>query len=337
MKLCLDPAVGPKAVDSGKIAGTGSVAETVAKVAGESGHGIQHMWRLKAAFVRLSIMKTKASQDSCDPAPVQEFYRGTPRWLRLAVILLTFPRVAWAGPETLKELEKGAVAIVKDGDSFRMQGDTVDVRLIGLRAPEIAKGRRNFIDQPMGEDAHHALEALLRGHTVSLRVGANDHDRNGRILAYAIRDDGLWLETEILREGWARVYTFPDNRAFADDMLKAEREARAAKRGIWGNPYYAVRGTDPKTLLKDLNTYQIVEGKVVDTAEVRGRDYLNFGADYKTDFSVAIDKKAMPLFGRARLDPLLLKGKTIRVRGFIRDYNGPIIDVDHPEQIEVLP
>ncbi len=259
------------------------------------------------------------------------------RWLRLTAILLSFPQLAWAGPETLKEFEKGPVAIVKDGDSFRMQGDSVDVRLIGLRAPEIAKGRRNFIDQPMGEDAHRALEALLRGHTVSLRVSASDHDRNGRILAYAIRDDGMWLEAEILREGWARVYTFPDNRAFADEMLKAEREARMAKRGIWGNPYYAVRGSDPKALLKDLNTYQLVEGKVVNTAEVRGRDYLNFGADYKTDFSVAIDKKAMPLFGRARLDPLLLKGKTIRVRGFIRDYNGPIIDVDHPEQIEVLP
>ena len=28
-------------------------------------------------------------------------------------------------------------------------------------------------------------------------------------------------------------------------------------------------------------------------AEVRGRDYLNFGADYKTDFSIAIDKKGI--------------------------------------------
>ena len=259
------------------------------------------------------------------------------RWLRITAILVAFPRVAWAGPETLKELEKGPVAIVKDGDSFRLQGDSVDVRLIGLRAPEIAKGRRNFVDQPMGEDAHHALQALLRGHTVSLRVTVHDHDRNGRILAHAIRDDGLWLETEILREGWARVYTFPDNREFATDLLKAESEARAAKRGIWSNPYYAIRSTEPTALLKDLNTYQLVEGKVVGAATVRGRDYLNFGADYKTDFSVAIDKRAMALFGPPRLDPLALKGKIVRVRGFIREYNGPIIDVDHPEQIEVLP
>jgi endonuclease YncB( thermonuclease family) len=291
---------------------------------------------IKSALSRLSTMKTGLLPDSCGSVRHTSIV-SRPRALRFALMLLAFPRLAWAGPETLKELEKGPVAVVMDGDSFRLQGDRVDVRLIGLRAPEIAKGRRNFTDQPMGEEAHRALQALLRGHAISLRVTAHDHDRNGRILAHAIRDDGLWLEPEILREGWARVYTFPDNPEFAADLYKAEREARAAKRGIWSNSFYAVRGPDPKVLLKDLNTYQLVEGKVVDAAEVRGRDYLNFGADYKTDFSVAIDRKAMALFGRARLDPLSLKGKTIRVRGFIREYNGPIIDVDHPEQIEVLP
>jgi len=68
----------------------------------------------------------------------------------------------------LKELEKAPVAVVKDGDSFRLQGDNADVRLIGLRAPEIAKGRRNFIDQPMGEDAHRALEARATSSAVLL-------------------------------------------------------------------------------------------------------------------------------------------------------------------------
>jgi hypothetical protein len=81
----------------------------------------------------------------------------------------------------------------------------------------------------------------------------------------------------------------------------------------------------------------LIEGKVVNTADVRGRTYLNFGTDIDTDFTVAIAKNALPLFAQARLDPLALKGRTIRVRGFIREYKGPIIDVDEPEQIEVLP
>jgi endonuclease YncB( thermonuclease family) len=255
----------------------------------------------------------------------------------LAAFLLVFPQLAWGGPESLRELQKGVVADVMDGDSFRLRGPGVDIRLVGIRAPEIAKGRRNFVDQPLGDEAHRALAALLKGHAVSLRVTAHDHDRNGRLLAHALRDDGLWIEAELVREGWARVYTFPDNREFAADLLALERDARKAHRGLWNNAYYAVRSPDPKALLKNLNTYQLVEGKVVNAADVRGRTYLNFGTDIDTDFTVAIAKNALPLFAQARLDPLALKGRTIRVRGFIREYKGPIIDVDEPEQIEVLP
>ena len=31
-----------------------------------------------------------------------------------------------------------------------------------------------------------------------------------------------------------------------------------------------------------------------------------------------------------------MEGKRIRVRGWLRSYNGPVIDVTHPEQIELL-
>jgi micrococcal nuclease len=31
-----------------------------------------------------------------------------------------------------------------------------------------------------------------------------------------------------------------------------------------------------------------------------------------------------------------LNGKTIRVRGWVRNYNGPLIEITHPQQIEVL-
>jgi len=31
-----------------------------------------------------------------------------------------------------------------------------------------------------------------------------------------------------------------------------------------------------------------------------------------------------------------LKDQRVRVRGWVRQFNGPLIDVTHPEQIEVL-
>ena len=152
-----------------------------------------------------------------------------------------------------------------------------------------------------------------------------------------MRDDGMWIQQELLSEGWARVYTFPDNRQFADDLYAAEREARAAKRGIWADKIYAVRAPDPHLLERDIGTFQIVEGRVTKAAKVRGRIYLNFGDDFRTDFTATIAPDFANLFARAKLDPLSLEGKIIRVRGYLRKYRGPEIELSHPEQIESVP
>jgi hypothetical protein len=76
---------------------------------------------------------------------------------------------------------------------------------------------------------------------------------------------------------------------------------------------------------------------VVDRARVRDRIYLNFGPDWRTDFTVSIETRLLKTFEKAALDPMDLKGRKIRVRGWIESRNGPSIDVTHPEQIEVLP
>jgi len=75
---------------------------------------------------------------------------------------------------------------------------------------------------------------------------------------------------------------------------------------------------------------------VLDAATVKGRTYLNFGADWREDFTVSIDKRAMKLFKKSGFDLLALKNKRIRVRGWLKKFNGPMIEASHPEQIEVL-
>ena len=137
----------------------------------------------------------------------------------------------------------------------------------------------------------------------------------------------------------ARVYSFSDNRAVIDDMLAAERSARSAGRGIWGHPFYRVRA--PEALTDALDTFQLVEGRIADAALVRGRVYFNFGADWREDFTATIAPRDRGLFegegalfdGRA-VDELA--GRRVRVRGWIKSFNGPMIEVTHPEQIEWL-
>ena len=144
------------------------------------------------------------------------------------------------------------------------------------------------------------------------------------------------MQGEMLRRGLARVYSFPDNRALVAEMLAAETEARAANRGIWSDPYYAIRNPDPGVLLPLTNTFQLIEGRVVEAAEVNGTVYLNFGADWRSDFTVSIARKYMKNFEGAGIDPLVYQGQSIRVRGWITKRNGPMINATHPEQIEDL-
>ena len=79
-------------------------------------------------------------------------------------------------------------------------------------------------------------------------------------------------------------------------MLALERDARQAQRGIWALPYYAIRNPYVETLNDQLGTFQLIEGRFVDAADFKGKVYLNFGSDWRTDFTISISKKSCHFF-----------------------------------------
>jgi micrococcal nuclease len=254
----------------------------------------------------------------------------------LAVLML--PLTVWAAaPDALPDGGRGKVIAVIDGDTVRVEGIKADVRLVGIQAPKLPLGRKGFKTWPMADDAKRALEDIVKGHTLTLRLGATARDRNGRTLAHLVREDGMWVQEEMLKRGMARVYTFADNRQLTTELFATERAARAQRAGLWDHAFYAVRGSDPHALAKDAGTFQVVEGKIVDAAKVQGRVFLNFGDDYRTDFTATIVPEAVAMFTKSGVDPLALQGKVVRVRGYLRNFNGPNMDLTHPEQIEVTP
>ncbi|MFZ5789734.1 MAG: thermonuclease family protein [Pseudomonadota bacterium] len=266
-------------------------------------------------------------------------YRIAALFLVLAPALLLEPRAASStdGPSLpeagLTALGTSAVAAVIDGDTLALE-DGRELRLVGIQAPKLALGRPDFPTWPLAAEARSALERLVQGQVLALFAGGQQTDRHGRMLAHLKRADGLWIQGAMVQAGLARAYSFPDNRALARELLALEAEARAAGRGIWADPFYRVRG--PDELADAIDSFQLVEGRVVSATKPKSRLYLNFGADWKTDFTVAIDAKALRLFAAAGLDPLAFQGRRLRVRGWVKSFNGPLIDVTHPEQIEVL-
>ncbi|MDD9906719.1 MAG: thermonuclease family protein [Rhodospirillaceae bacterium] len=246
------------------------------------------------------------------------------------VLVLCLPATA----DTLTTAGSGKVVEIVDGDTLILQ-DGREVRLVGIQAPKLPLGRRNFKTWPLADEAKSALLALSLYKTVTLSYGGRRVDRYDRQLAHLHDETGSWIQGEILRRGMARVYSFRDNRAQVAEMLAIEREARQAKRGIWRHAFYQVRHAD--NAQRHIGSFQLVEGTVRAVAVRRKYTYLNFGANWRDDFTIAIPAKAHRMFKESGLDPESLQGRNVRVRGWIKSRNGPMIDASHPEQIEILP
>ncbi len=238
------------------------------------------------------------------------------------VVLLFATLFVLAAP--LPSAGAGYVRGVVDGATLELEGGR-RVRLAGIE-----------VGPSLDEEAAGALGELAQGHIVELR-GVTE-DRYGRWLAQQVlREDGVWLQAELLRRGRARVQTRPDARALAVELLAAESEARAAGRGIWRTDIHAVRAVeDVQRLNQDRDSFQIVEGRVLTAAKRHEGVFLNFAKDRHASISVFIGRDALNLFANAGVDPLSLRKSAVRVRGWVTERNGLIIEVTHPEQIERL-
>src|SRR5207244_3711805 len=93
-------------------------------------------------------------------------------------------------------------------------------------------GREAGRSYPLAEEATAALSRLAAGRAVELHP-ASPPDRHRRLVAHLWREDGTWLEGELLWQGLARVRTAAEDRDFAREMLAIEDEARRAGRGLW--------------------------------------------------------------------------------------------------------
>jgi micrococcal nuclease len=230
---------------------------------------------------------------------------------------------------------------VINGETLRLT-DGRTVRQIGAKAPRPPLGWRGEDPWPFEEEAQAVLADLTAGKTVEMGFGERRSDRHGHLLAQVFvveRGDGrLWLQQEMVARGLARVYSFSDNRACATELLAGEREARAQRLGLWGSSAYRiVSATDLERLRRLIHSFQLVDGRVVAVGQGAGRLYLNFAKDWRSDFTVSIERKQLPAFADGGIDPHALAGKRVRVRGTLLWRNGPMIEASHPEQLELLP
>lgn len=238
-------------------------------------------------------------------------------------------------PDAFEAGESHSVAEIIDGDSLRLSDGRV-VKLSGIRAPDAPPNVEGGTAEswPLGLEATGVVSTLVGDEQVILAYGDNRLDRHGRILAQVTNSKGQWLQGRLLQKGLARVESYPDNRAGVSEMLVLERQARAERRGLWRHPFYAVRRAEDAG--EDIGSFQLIEGRVLKVAIVGGRAYLNFGEDWRSDFTLVIEPAQRRQFEAEGLDPRLFEGRRVQARGWLGYRNGATINITHPEQIEVL-
>jgi endonuclease YncB( thermonuclease family) len=224
-----------------------------------------------------------------------------------------------------------AVAEVLAGDLVRLD-DGRAVRLAGIRVPVGSAAERGA--ERFAEEARAALRKLLEGQMVTLAPAEAPYDRYGRLVAHIERADGVWLQGALLERGLAQVQTRPGEAARAGEMLAIEQDARAARRGLWAEAAFMPQ--DAGAIDDSTGRFRIVRGRVLRVAPTQGYVYLNFGADWRADFTVRV-RRAELRGALAGVDLAGLAGRVVEVRGVVLEAGGPLIELSHPEQLQVLP
>jgi len=226
------------------------------------------------------------------------------------------------------------VTKVIDGDTVKLENGQF-LRYIGIDTPEIEiKKNSQFVYQPQlfSLPAKEFNKKLVEGKLVRIEFDVEKVDSYGRLLGYCFVGD-TFVNAELLKKGYAILYTRPPNIKYVDLFVKLQKEAREKKKGIWG----ALKPISSDEAYKFIHQIKTVRGKVVDTYQSKRCIFLNFGKDYTTDFTVVIFKDSWKYFKERNINPLTFyKGKLIEVTGKLREYNGPEIIVHFPEEINIV-
>lgn len=247
--------------------------------------------------------------------------------------------------KSLKHTGSGRIDKVIDHQTLLLNDGKI-VRLLGLHWPFSAPDTSTEDISSMAMDRLKNL--LPPGTEIILYQTRNQKEgrlnRMGHVLAHVVnKKSGEWINGDLVKEGLAYALTDATNPEMAEQLYALEVIARNNKRPIWNghngilraetaespdNPFFAA--------ISKGNSFGVVEGTVTTSASVQNHLYLNFGNDRNKDFTIRIAPPIRKELSKRGIDPMGMAGKKVRVRGWLRAWNGPFMDLETPERLEML-
>ncbi|WP_188873540.1 thermonuclease family protein [Iodidimonas muriae] len=232
----------------------------------------------------------------------------------------------------LARIEDGLVLVAKDGRHFVLAG------LWPLRRSHEGG---DITEDGLARMAKQRIERHL-DHRLQIYPMDQTPDRYGRIRAHlvaATKDGkGLWINAMLLQQGLARAFPLDDIPMLNDALYAAEATARAQNIGFWASARNALYAAgDEAVMAQKAGEFAIVTGPIRSATKVDGTVYLNFGDDWRTDFTIRLLWPIRRTLPKGQRDPSWWAHKTVEVRGVLEDLNGPLVTPLAPAQIRVLP
>ena len=125
--------------------------------------------------------------------------------------------------------QKVKVIRVIDGDTIEIEGGQ-KIRYIGMDTPETVNPETPV--QCFGQEASVKNKELVGGKIVELEKDVSETDKYGRLLRY-VWVNGSMVNEQLIKEGYARIETFPPDIKYANRFLIDEKVAKIKKLGLW--------------------------------------------------------------------------------------------------------
>ena len=232
-----------------------------------------------------------------------------------------------------REERKAIVEKVIDGDTFVLTTGE-KVRLIGVDTPELQ--REHMPVQYYAEEARRFLTRMVDGKQVTLKSDWQSKDQYERTLAYVYLEDTIFVNLEIVKQGYGFAYTrYPFE--YMESFRRCQRQAMAHSTGLWGRKLSqdTTKTVDPSDAHGYYGEKVIVEGKIVRTYNSGKACFLNFHEDWKNHLTGVIFAADFENFTDS--PEKLCLGKRVRIIGTIKKYKGaPEIILNDATEIEIL-
>jgi len=135
----------------------------------------------------------------------------------------------WGG-EPVPEVMPARVVKIVSPDVFQLEGGQ-QASYIGIEFPAELRSNTRFQQEVMNYE-----KKIMQGQTAHLLFGPRRTDEQGRLLSFVFIGTEMFVNADLVMNGYARVKTVPPNIEYRDLFLRLQNFAQGKKLGMWALP-----------------------------------------------------------------------------------------------------